>query len=229
MKRSEINTIIKNAKAFLEERNFLLPPFAFMTPDQWAAAGPEYDEIRHNQLGWDVTNFGGTDFHKLGLTIFTLRNGNYNNPDDNKIYAEKILVVEEEQVTPMHFHRSKMEDIINRGGGNLLMQVYNSTTDAKLAGTPVTVATDGVSRTVPAGEILRLTPGESITVTPLLYHKFWGEKGSGRVLVGEVSSVNDDLTDNFFLDDIGRFPVIEEDEPPIHLLMTEYPDAKSAG
>jgi len=108
------------------------------------------------------------------------------------------------------------------------MQVYNSTTDAKLAGTPVTVATDGVSRTVPAGEILRLTPGESITVTPLLYHKFWGEKGSGRVLVGEVSSVNDDLTDNFFLDDIGRFPVIEEDEPPIHLLMTEYPDAKSA-
>ncbi len=228
MKRSEINAIISNAKAFLKERNFPLPPFAFMTPSQWAAAGREYDEIRHNQLGWDITNFGGTDFHKFGLTIFTLRNGNYNNPDNEKIYAEKILIVEEQQVTPMHFHHSKMEDIINRGGGNLLMQVYNSTPVAELEVTSVTVSMDGVSRTVPAGEILRLTPGESVTVTPLLYHKFWGEEGGGRVLVGEVSSVNDDLTDNFFLDDIGRFPVIEEDEPPLHLLMTEYPNAKSA-
>jgi D-lyxose ketol-isomerase len=226
MRRSEINEIIKDAKRFLMERKFLLPPFAYMTESEWAEAGPEADEIRNNQLGWDITNFGGGDFRELGLTIFTLRNGNCNSPDDKKPYAEKILIVEEDQVTPMHFHRVKMEDIINRGGGNLLMQVYNSTPGAKLADTDVTASLDGVKRTVSAGAVLRLTPGESISVPPFLYHKFWGEKGAGKVLVGEVSSVNDDYTDNVFLDPIGRFPEIEEDEPPVHLLMTEYPKAK---
>ena len=34
--------------------------------------------------------------------------------------------------------------------------------------------------------------------------------------------VNDDQTDNKFLDPIGRFPTIEEDEPPMHLLVGDY-------
>ncbi len=223
MKRSEINKVIKEAIAFLDEMKFRLPHFAEWTPEQWAAAGPEADEIRNNQLGWDITEFGGGDFGKLGLTIFTLRNGNHSNPADGKPYAEKILIVEEEQITPMHFHKSKMEDIINRGGGILVMQVYNSTPEGDLAGTPVTLRLDGCRRTVPAGSLIRLAPGESITVTQLLYHKFWAEKGSGKVLAGEVSSVNDDMTDNFFHEPVGRFPEIEEDEPPFRLLLTEYP------
>ncbi|MFA6451273.1 MAG: D-lyxose/D-mannose family sugar isomerase [bacterium] len=226
MKRSEINQIIKNAVEFLDEMNFMLPPFAHWTPEQWAAAGPEFDGIRDNQLGWDITNFGGDDFLKLGLTIFTLRNGNYADPDAGKPYAEKVLIVEEEQITPMHFHRSKMEDIINRGGGTLIMQVFNSTPDGKLADTPVTAGIDGEKRTVPAGSLIKLVAGESITVAPLLYHKFWAEKNAGKLLVGEVSSVNDDKSDNFFLDEIGRFPIIEDDEPPFRLLMTEYPKSK---
>ena len=65
-----------------------------------------------------------------------------------------------------------------------------------------------------------MTPGESITLPPNCYHKFWG--AGGRVLVGEVSMVNDDSTDNRFADQEGRFPVIEEDEPPLHLLITDY-------
>jgi len=226
MKRSEINRIIKEAIEFLDAMKFKLPPFAHWTPERWAAAGPESDEIWENQLGWDITNFGGDDFFKLGLTIFTLRNGNIANPTDKKLYAEKVLISEEEQVTPMHFHRSKMEDIINRGGGNLVMKVYNSTPNGKLADTPVTVSLDGVMRTAPAGSLIKLQPGESVTVTPLLYHSFWAEKGAGKLLIGEVSSVNDDHTDNFFYDEIGRFPRIEEDEPPFRLLMTEYPGRK---
>jgi D-lyxose ketol-isomerase len=226
MKRSEINTAIREAVAFLDECGFRLPPFAFRTPGDWALIGPESDEIRNNQLGWDVTNFGGNDFYKLGLTIFTLRNGNYNNPKCKKIYAEKVLIVDEEQITPMHFHKSKMEDIINRGGGNLIMQVYNSTPDAKLADSSVSVSIDGVRTNVAAGALLKLTPGESVTVPPLLYHKFWAQKGFGKLFVGEVSSVNDDYTDNVFFDRIGRFPEIEEDEPPLYLLMTEYPKAR---
>ena len=126
----------------------------------------------------------------------------------------------------MHFHWNKMEDIINRGGGNLIVEVYNCAEDESLADTDVTVTTDGCVRTVPAGTKLRLTPGESITLPPRQYHAFWAEKGSGKVLIGEVSMVNDDNTDNRFYKTMGRFPKIEEDEAPLYLLCNEYPKAK---
>ena len=116
MKRSEINKIIKDAIAFLDEHKFLLPPFAYFTPEEWKEKNHEYDEIRNNVLGWDITDFGSGDFHSCGLFLFTLRNGNAHNPDDKKVYAEKIMIVEENQVTPYHYHWYKQEDIINRGG-----------------------------------------------------------------------------------------------------------------
>lgn len=131
------------------------------------------------------------------------------------------MVVGVGQVTPMHFHWAKSEDIINRGGGNLLVRLYNATDDERLAETDVTVSIDGTLRTVPAGGIVTLTPGESITIPQRLYHTFWGE--GSRVLVGEVSLVNDDTRDNRFYEPVGRFPEIEEDEPPLYLLAMDYP------
>ncbi|HEX2999887.1 MAG TPA: D-lyxose/D-mannose family sugar isomerase [Armatimonadota bacterium] len=223
MKRSEVNQILRETKEFLAAHQFVLPPFANWSPADWRARGTEADEIRDNCLGWDITDFGAGDFQHLGLTLFTIRNGNYQDARYTKPYAEKIMVVAENQVTPMHFHALKMEDIINRGGGNLLIELYNATDTDELAKTPVTVSVDGVRRTIAPGEILRLTPGESITMTPRLYHKFYGEPGKGRVLVGEVSRVNDDRTDNRFYEQTGRFPAIEEDEQPLHLLCNEYP------
>ena len=59
-----------------------------------------------------------------------------------------------------------------------------------------------------------------MTLMPGVWHAFWGEKGD--VLVGEVSTVNDDLTDNIFRDPIGRFAEIEEDEEPLYLLVSDY-------
>ena len=84
---------------------------------------------------------------------------------------------------------------------------------------------DGRSYEVEAGTVLRLTPGESITLPSYLYHEFWAAPGTGTSLVGEVSKVNDDHHDNFFLEQVGRFPEIDEDEAPLHLLCTEYPPA----
>jgi hypothetical protein len=220
MKRSEINRIVRDGLAFFAQMNFQLPPFAHWSADQWRAQGPAAREIVAAQLGWDITDFGTGDFDKFGLLLFTMRNGS---PRSGKPYAEKIMIVGEDQVTPAHFHFVKMEDIIVRGGGHLLAQLWNATPDEKLADTPVTVSTDGVERTLPAGGILRLTPGESVTLPPRCYHKFWGEPGQGRVLVGEVSRVNDDHTDNRFYDPLGRFPSIEEDEPPVRLLVGDYP------
>lgn len=223
MKRSEINSLIEETKEFLRMNHFHLPPFAFWTPEQWAVIGHEADEIRDNLLGWDITDFGLGDFHKTGLICFTIRNGNFNNPKYQKPYSEKVLIIEEDQVTPMHFHWSKMEDIIVRNGGNLLMQLYNSDKNKEMIDTPVIVTIDGIRRILKAGEVVWLIPGESITITQGLYHKFWAEEGKGKVLAGEVSMVNDDEKDNFFYGGIGRFPEIEEDETPIHFLAWEYP------
>ena len=227
MKRSEINAIMRDAVKFMEEKCIILPPFAYWSVEDWETKNHEYDEIRDNMLGWDITDFGYGDYNKIGLLMFTVRNGNFSNKKYEKPYAEKLLIVEENQITPFHFHWSKMEDIINKGGGNLLVQVYNSTKDEELdTVTPVKVMSDGRTYEVPAGSIVKITPGESITLYPGMYHKFWGEEGTGKILLGEVSKVNDDRIDNRFLEKTGRFPEIEEDEKPLYLLGNEYPDAK---
>ena len=224
MKRSELNKIMKNAVEFIDKMNFKLPPFAFWSPEEWAQKGHEYDEIRDNMLGWDITDFGSGDFLKIGLLMFTVRNGNFNDPKYVKPYAEKLLIVEDGQITPYHFHWSKMEDIINRGGADLIVKVYNSTEDGRFADTDVDIYMDGRHFTVAAGSTVRLKPGESITLQTGMYHSFWAD--GGKVLLGEVSKVNDDRVDNRFYESTGRFPEIEEDEKPLYLLGNEYPVAK---
>jgi D-lyxose ketol-isomerase len=223
VKRSKVNAIMHDVDAFVRKQGFHLPPFAYWTPEDWRTKGDEVREIVENGLGWDITDFGRGDYENYGLFLFTLRNGNPRNWEtgQGKLYAEKIMVVGVNQFTPMHFHWRKMEDIINRGGGKLMIQLYNATEDGDLADTDVTVSMDGVKRIVKAGEIVTLSPGESITLVPGCYHKFWGAES--RVLIGEVSLVNDDREDNRFHEPTGRFPEIEEDEPPLYLLCTDYP------
>ena len=225
MKRSELNGIMRDAVEFIDEMKFKLPPFAFWSPADWATKGHDYDEIRDNMLGWDITDFGSGDYMRIGLLMFTLRNGNFNDKKTYvKPYAEKLLIVEEGQITPFHFHWSKMEDIINRGGGDLLVQVYNSDEKEDFAKTDVPLAIDGHRYSVAAGSIVRIKNGESISIQSGMYHKFWAE--GGKTLLGEVSKVNDDRVDNRFHDTVGRFPAIEEDEPALYLLGNEYPAAK---
>lgn len=222
MKRSEINQYITEAKEFFKELKFELPPWAFFTPEEWADKGEEYQEIRDNMLGWDVTDFGTGRFDEVGLFLFTIRNGNFHDKKYKKPYAEKIMVVRPKQVTPMHFHWNKMEDIINRGGGDLCLELYKADekTEEK-TDNAFTVQVDGVTRKCEAGTIMRLKPGESITLEPYIYHKFWAE--NQMAMIGEVSMLNDDTSDNRFYEPLGRFPAIEEDEKPIHLLCNEYP------
>jgi len=220
MKRSEINKLIISSIEFFDKMNFKLPPWAFRRPEEWKDQYSVCSEIVDNMLGWDLTDFGSGHFHQCGLILFTIRNGNYKK--DLKPYAEKVMIVEELQETPMHFHWSKMEDIINRGGGNLVIELYNSDNEEQFSNKPVNVRTDGVLKIVEPGGRIVLTPGESICLEQGLYHRFYGEKGKGKVLVGEVSAVNDDTADNRFYKPVGRFPEIIEDENPIHLLASEY-------
>jgi D-lyxose ketol-isomerase len=223
MKRSEINHIMRSANEFIQSRGFYLPPFAYWTPADWKSKGPEVSEIVENKLGWDITDFGSGDFKKNGLFLFTIRNGHPENwmKKSGKLYAEKVMVVDEDQVTPMHFHWNKMEDIINRGGGRLMFQLYNATPEEDLdRDHDVHVSVDGVQRVYSPGTKFGLEPGESLSLPQRLYHTFWSE--GGRSLVGEVSLVNDDDKDNRFRPQLGRFPVIEEDEAPLYLLVNDY-------
>jgi D-lyxose ketol-isomerase len=221
MKRSVINNHIREAKEFIAGMRFALPPFAYWSPDEWKTKGPEYDEIRDNQLGWDLTDFGRGDYEKLGLFLFTIRNGSIHKPS-GKTYAEKLLIVKPGQITPFHYHRSKMEDIINRGGGGALkIKLYRSLDERTLdEKTDVPVSVDGRNYTVKAGTEVSLKTGESITLKQGVFHQFWSD--DAMLLLGEVSMVNDDHADNFFLEEQGRFPYIEEDEEPLHLLVGDY-------
>lgn len=229
MKRSKINAVIKKFEALLKKYSFALPPYLSFTTEEWESKGHAYDEIRENMLGWDVTDYGMGDFDALGLALITLRNGNVKDSRYRKTYAEKIMMLDEGQVSPMHFHWAKMEDIINRGGNDVLFRLYNADRETEgLADTDVEVTRDGCRITVPAGSEVVLKPGESLTLEPYCYHEFSVPRnGKGPALIGEVSMCNDDNTDNRFLNPLGRFPSIEEDEPPYRLLCNEYPSAKS--
>lgn len=224
MKRSYVNKIIEEAKKILHQNKIVLPPFGYWTPEDWKHKSGECNEIRDCMLGWDITDFGFNQFDKIGLVLFTLRNGHMDIKQyKDKTYCEKLLILKEGQMCPMHFHWYKVEDIINRAGGNLIIELYNSTDDKKLGNTDVVVSMDGVNKKFSAGAQVILKTGESITLPERLYHKFWAENGKGPLIVGEVSKVNDDKKDNCFLEEVGRFPVIEEDCPGVHYMCTEYP------
>jgi D-lyxose ketol-isomerase len=174
-------------------------------------------------MGWDITDYGQGRFDELGLFLFTLRNGRLADLQrgGGMCYAEKLLISRQDQLSPMHTHVIKAEDIINRGGATLVVELFGSDDKGNCAADRGgVVRCDGIETHFGPGDKLRLAPGESVTLMPGDWHAFWGE--GGDVLIGEVSTVNDDLTDNIFREPIGRFAEIEEDEPPLHLLVSDY-------
>jgi hypothetical protein len=220
MKRSEINRAIRRAEALLDTHHWTLPIWGRWTSKDFRKDADTARYLRDHQMGWDVTDFGSGRFAECGLVLFCVRNGIVGG-NDEITYAEKLLVVEENQVTPSHLHRAKMEDIINRAGGVLVIEFCPADDKGAAIEGNCSVRVDGMVRELGAWEKLRLEPGQSVTIPPGLYHRFYGEAGRGVVLVGEVSKVNDDRTDNYFLEPIGRFSTIEEDELPLRLLWSD--------
>ena len=222
MKRSRINDIMAAADEMIRAHGFVLPPFAYWTPDEFKAR-TDAQRIVDARMGWDITDYGQGDFDNLGLFLFTLRNGLLADLQRGRgmVYAEKLLISRQDQMSPSHTHVIKSEDIINRGGATLAIELFGSDDDGNFAGDRGgTVLCDGIERSFKAGEVLKFAPGESVTLMPGDWHAFWGE--GGDVLIGEVSTVNDDETDNIFREPIGRFAEVEEDVAPTHLLVSDY-------
>lgn len=236
MKRSQINKCILYVMNALKENKFPLPPFAYYTPEEWTKVDESEEEIVENMLGWDITDFGTDDFDTYGLSIFTFRNGNYYNQDKYpKTYAEKMLYVMDGQILPFHYHWYKREDIINRGGGDLEITLYNCTEEdfqdmeggrsgapGTFADTDVIAKIDGKSIVVPAGGKVILKPGQSISIAQGQYHQWQGVPGTGDVILFEVSTTNDDNIDNRFYSTSKRIPSVVEDEEPKYLMFADY-------
>jgi D-lyxose ketol-isomerase len=222
MKRSRINEIMAAADDMIRHYGFVLPPFAYWSPDEFKGR-KDARRIIDSRMGWDITDYGQGKFDDLGLFLFTLRNGQLADLQrgGGMCYAEKLLISRQDQMSPMHTHVIKAEDIINRGGATLVIELCGSDDKGNYAAAiGGMVRCDGIERRYGPGEKLKLAPGESVTLMPGDWHAFWGE--GGDVLIGEVSTVNDDVTDNIFVQPIGRFAEIEEDVAPTHLLVSDY-------
>lgn len=160
---------------------------------------------------WDVTDFGIGDFEEYGLVLINLA--------EEQEYCEKLMYAYKNQKTPAHAHKKKKEDIIVRNG-EMAIQLW--------LGDPGIIANDGIfevqlngrMQTIRQGETITLKSGERITLVPGIYHEFYPV--SEECIIGEVSTANDDLNDNFFVNkNVGRFSAIEEDEPAIVKLVNE--------
>ena len=221
MHHSQVNEILVESETFIRSHGYIMPPFAYWSPERIRAE--DAIDIRARGLGWDITDYGTGRFNEMGLFLFTVRNGSINDLVAGKgmLYAEKIMISQKDQLSPMHRHYLKAKDIINRGGGDLVIKLFAPDHNGEIDRTSdVFVPTDGLTRTLPAGGKLVLKPGESVNLMPGIWHAFWAE-GRG-CLIGEVSTVNNDKTDSLFEMPIGRFSKIDEDETPIHLLVSDY-------
>lgn len=222
MKRSQVNSILADAREFMARFSVALPPFANLSPDEMLGRRDELRPIFNAGLGWDITDYGLGRFDEMGLFLFTARNGRIEElTTGGMCYAEKIMISRQNQISPMHRHIVKTEDIINRGGAGLAIKMYSSAKDGSLdPDAPVPVERDGIMHHLSAGQTIVLQPGESVTLRPGNWHEFWGE--GGDVLIGEVSTVNDDFTDNVFHQPIDRFGEVYEDCKPDRLLVSDY-------
>jgi D-lyxose ketol-isomerase len=159
---------------------------------------------------WDITDFGLGNWRRFGLVLVNLA--------EEPEYCEKLMYAQKGMTTPAHAHKRKKEDIICRWG-KLAVQVWEGE-PVKSAGRSLLIPVNHEEREVSSGAIIELGAGWRVTLVPGVYHEFYPV--SDECIIGEVSTANDDLHDNFFVNpDVGRYPGIEEDEPPILRLISE--------
>ena len=128
MKRSRINQIMAEAEDMIRGYGFVLPPFAHWTPDRFKAHKDSARHVIDARCGWDITDYGAGRYDEMGLFLFTLRNGRLADLQrgGGMCYAEKLLISKQDQMSPMHTHVTKAEDIINRGGATLAIELFGS-------------------------------------------------------------------------------------------------------
>jgi D-lyxose ketol-isomerase len=219
LKRSEVNAILREASSFFNSFGSFLPPQSKWSVDEWLVRKDSMTPTIKGAVGWDIFK-PQPDFAAHGLTLYTLTNGY---PGNYQVYAEKLLMSTPGQVCPMHYHALKQEDIICAGGADMHMELYWAADEKHLSDEPIEAVISGKITTVKPGELMVFKPGERITLEPRMFHKFWGDPDAKvPSFIREVSMVNDDSTDNYFLEELGRFAEVIEDEPVLWPLASDY-------
>jgi D-lyxose ketol-isomerase len=222
MKRSFIEARVARMHAACEKFGTRLPPFALWSEDDYRAHRDAARKIAERGLGWNIVEFRPGAFEREGLSVFTLRMGDWRNLSTGRgrLYAEKALFAEDGQRTPQHYHIVKTEDIVNRGGARFVVELVR----VDRAGAPLKdrfrVVKDVTTLDLGPGDQVRLEPGESITLEPFVAHAFWAE--GGAALAGEVSLANDDSADNFFQPQLPHPTPIEEDRPRRYVTVRDH-------
>ena len=213
MKRSLIDARIDRMLDMCARHGVRLPPFALWGDDDYRADPAAARRILEAGLGWNIVEFQPGAFDAAGLSVFTLRMGDWRQlaQGRGRLYAEKALLAEDGQRTPHHYHIVKTEDVINRGGARFVVELFK----VDRAGAPLKekfrALKDVKVLDLEPGAKVVLEPGESLTLDPFVAHAFWAE--GGATLAGEVSLVNDDRADNLFLPPLPPPAPIEEDAP----------------
>lgn len=179
---------------------------------QAAACFARHHWILPPKPAWDVTDFGLGDFPRYGLTVVNLAL----EPE----YCEKLMYARRGQTTPCHTHARKKEDIICRFG-RLTLRLWPKKPRGRAAMPAwLEVRINGEPKKLRSGRAFTLPAGSRVTLVPGVWHEFF--PGSSECIIGEVSTANDDLHDNFFLNpNVGRFPNIAEDERSTVRLVSE--------
>ncbi|MFP4381073.1 MAG: D-lyxose/D-mannose family sugar isomerase [Candidatus Sumerlaeia bacterium] len=231
MKRSDINNEIQLALDVFEAHRFYLPKWAAWSPENWEHCGPEVAQIKACMLGWSVTDFDRDNFREQGFVTFIERNGIVDEMREfaqrhsvqDKAYGERLGFIQKRQATAMLKHNISTKDIVNRGGGDLVVQIFLSTPDDELdEHNRIPTCINGIAYNIKAGGISRLAPGDGITIHAGVFHKFWAEKAG--CIVGEIYTSSPKKNEIFLLEPGEWYNRIEEDEDPLFLLNHEYPE-----
>jgi D-lyxose ketol-isomerase len=222
MRRSFIDRRVDSMLALCERHRFKLPPFAQWSEAQYRAQPASAARIRQAGLGWNIVEFRPGAYATQGLSIFTIRMGDWRGlaAGGGRLYAEKAMMAEDGQVTPHHFHAVKTEDILNRGGGRFVVELFKVDANGARLDEHFNALKDTEMLDLAPGARVSLKPGESLVIDPFIAHSFWAE--GGAVLAGEVSLANDDTTDNYFLPPLGAFAPIEEDAPMRYVTVRDH-------
>ena len=222
MRRSFIDSRIDAMLGLCQRTNYALPPFAHWSQAQHRADPEALARIAAGGLGWNVVEFKPGAFASDGLTLITTRMGDWRALPNGRgrLYGEKAMMAEDGQRTPHHYHLVKTEDILNRGGARFVVELFKVDSSGARSDERFDVLKDATTINLGAGDQVILEPGESIVLEPYIAHAFWAQ--GGAVLAGEVSLVNDDATDNYFVPPLPPAAPIEEDAPARYVTVSDH-------
>jgi D-lyxose ketol-isomerase len=222
MRRSFIDSRIDAMLEFCSRQKFALPPFSLWGPARFRDDPVAARRIADGGLGWSVVEFKPGGFAKDGLTLFTIRMGDWRElaKGQGRLYGEKAIMALEGQRTPHHYHIIKTEDILNRGGARFVVELFKVDRDGRRLDERFDVHKDASTINLGSGDRVMLEPGESIVLEPFIAHAFWAE--GGPVLAGEVSLVNDDALDNYFLAPLASAEPINEDATARYVTVQDH-------